>query len=342
MRKPLSSALVPFLLGSSLVLLLPGCESSGGLRVASVGNPPASGGGDGSGTDQGGTGGDKGTGGGGNGDTGGTGGGTGGAGALLSGLPVGGVVGPDGVGGTGLLANTGDPSNPNVAAPVLTTAGNAVLGVAGTTGKLVPDSTPIVGTVEKVLADTGQALVRAGDGSGYLVDGLTAAPGSAVTIAAGNATLVGTPGSNPLIGVSALSNTQTQGSLLTAGVSAAGNLVTAAGPEGTGGTLGNTVSALVPSNATGALGSATGAVGTIADVAVGNNQLLGGGAQAAVGASVISPTQPSGSVASVGVASGGKLLDVKVPALGVGTSASGGSTTTGGGLLGALPLSGSR
>ncbi|MXO64586.1 hypothetical protein [Altericroceibacterium endophyticum] len=141
-------------------------------------------------------------------------------------LAAGGLVGEEGVAGTGLLANTGDPENTNpVVSGVLVATGETVTTVADGTsqiatlvdGALPGGETSIVGRVVSTVDRTGQALVDTGNGQAYLVDGLTAAPGDTVSIALGEAT-IGEPTNDSLIGVSALSNSQPDASLASVGV----------------------------------------------------------------------------------------------------------------------------
>jgi hypothetical protein len=261
------------LLGSAAAVTLAGCESSGGVRLASVGGQGgvdgagSTGDGSGSGTDTGSDGSGSGTGTGssgsgsgsggtGSGGTGGTGNGSQSGSGLLSTIAVPGVVGSNGVADTGLLANTGNPSNPGVVGAVLVTAGNAALGANAQTPALVqlvdnavPGSVPIAGTVSQVLGATGQALVDTGQGKTYLVDGLTAAVGEAVSLNVLNKNVL--PGSGTqLIGASVLSTTQNTGTLATVGVDAAGKLVNAAvTPLGAGNAT--AVNAVVPGTTAG-------------------------------------------------------------------------------------------
>lgn len=156
--------------------------------------------------------------------------GLGGAGALA----VGGLVGPNGVAGTGLLANTGDPnSRLPVVSGVLVATGNTLTTVAGQGTILAdivdahtPGAIPLVGTVVGVVNSTGEALIQTGNGEQYLVDGVTAAPGELVNLTVGNAQVLGSANQTPLIGVSALSPNQSQGTALTVGVGSQGELLT--------------------------------------------------------------------------------------------------------------------
>ena len=149
-------------------------------------------------------------------------------------LAVGGLVGPNGVAGTGLLANTGDPNNRlPVVSGVLVASGNTLVSVAGQGTILAnivdahaPGAIPLVGTVVGVVQATGQALIRTGNGQEYLVDGVTAATGQLVNLTVGNAHVLGSASQSPLIGVSALSPNQSQGTALTVGVASNGELLT--------------------------------------------------------------------------------------------------------------------
>lgn len=149
-------------------------------------------------------------------------------------LATGGLVGPGGVAGTGLLANTGDPdSRLPVASGVLVATGSALerLAQPGTiladrVDAATPGGISLAGRVVDVVENTGQALVRTGNGQEYLVDGLTAAPGSLVNVTVGNARVLGSDSQSALIGASALSPSQTQGDALTVGAGSAGQVLT--------------------------------------------------------------------------------------------------------------------
>lgn len=148
-------------------------------------------------------------------------------------LATGGLIGPNGLAGTGLLAETGDPENsPELLSQglILTgeqaqlAAGSAFYAASIVDGAL-PGSTALAGTVIGVADNTGQALVQAGNGEIYLVDGLTAAPGDLITASIGEATAIG-GGDDSLLGLSVLSADQQDGSLVTLGVGSGGDLVT--------------------------------------------------------------------------------------------------------------------
>lgn len=125
--------------------------------------------------------------------------------------------------------------------------------------------------------------------------------------------------STQLVGVSALSPAQTQGQLATVGVLSSG-------------------AGLKPAAGVGQLASAD----NLLNVSVGDRTLLGGGeGTALVGASVLSPTQAQGTVATAGVLSGGQasaagpLAPVTGVVSGV-TGAVGGVVQGATGLLGGL------
>jgi hypothetical protein len=187
----------------------------------------------------------------------------GGAGAIA----VGGLVGPNGVAGTGLLANTGDPNNriPAVSG-VLVATGNTLTSVAGQGTILAnivdshtPGSIPLAGKVVGVVEATGQALIQTGNGQQYLVDGVAAAPGQLVNLTVGNAQVLGSSSDSALVGASILSPTQSVGEALTVGAGSAGQLLTLGTDAANGGgqTASNPVQGVVDT-ATGLLSGATG------------------------------------------------------------------------------------
>ena len=339
---------------STANLSLTACDSSGGMRVAGIGEQPATpvddgsgapgsgsgaGGGSNTGSGSGSAGGSAGggsasVGGSGSGSAGGVGsigGGASGSGVtgttsgLLASLPVPGVVGANGVGDTGVLANTGNPSNPGAVGTVLVAAGNAALGANAQTPTLVkavdaaiPGSVPIAGTVSRVIGATGQALVDTGNGKTYLVDGLTASAGQAVALNVVGKNITA-PGASPLVGTSVLSNGQNGGGLATVGVDSAGNLVKAVATP-----LGTDNAPIVTASATGSTAGLTNGAGRLVGANAGTTTLLGtNGATPLVGASVLSPTQTTGSLASVGAGSAGNTASVTAGPL---AGASGGGT----------------
>lgn len=165
-----------------------------------------------------------------------------GAGLQTSALAVGGLIGEEGVAGTGLLANTGDPDNATPAASGVLVRSGATLSRSSATGapfaenvdSAAPGEVALIGTVIEVLDDTGQALVRTGNGEEYLVDGLATAPGDLVLLTTGESEVLGgEDDATPLIGASLLSPAQSQGELLTVGAgtsTADGSILTLASP----------------------------------------------------------------------------------------------------------------
>lgn len=147
-------------------------------------------------------------------------------------LAVGGLVGPNGVAGTGLLANTGDPDNTNeTLSAVLTQTGeeisSASVFIASAIDETVPGGVPLTGTVLGVLDETGQTLVQTANGDAYLVDGLLAAPGDLITATVGGARAIGSEDTDALIALNTLSEQADMGQLATVGVGSGGDLATA-------------------------------------------------------------------------------------------------------------------
>lgn len=228
------------LLSTGLLFTLPGCESSGSHRIASVGAQgfetaaASEDGGDGSS----GTSGSAGA----SGSASAGGSGSSGSGSLngRSALATGGLVGPGGAAGTGLLANTGDPTNRNRrGSGVIVAAGerSSALAQRGTPlaeriDRRLPGNASITGRVIRTIDATGQTLVRSGNGQEYLVDGLAAAPGQLVTVNARDNQIIGRSGDKPLIAGSLVSPTQQQGELATAGADSGGRTVTVGTPAG--------------------------------------------------------------------------------------------------------------
>lgn len=246
---------------STLALLLSACESSGGLRVASVGSgmPGAgSGSGSGSGTD---TSGGSTSGGGG---TGSSGSGSGGSGS--------------GTGGTATTAGLFQQVS-----PVLTTAGNAVLGVSDGQGNVttpiataLPVAQPVTGTITRVLNDTGTVLVDAGAGRTLLLQGAQGVVGDLVSIDIGGQTVTnGLDGTTGAIGVGVLGDTQPTGTLASLGVLDAGNTALA------------TVNGIADVRVTNVTSSTGGIADNLLNVALGGNQLLGSGDPALVNANLL-------------------------------------------------------
>jgi hypothetical protein len=271
-------------------MVLSGCDSNGSRRIASIGSPaPVK-------SAPGGTGGDGGSAGSTNGGTGGSGGvgGTGGSGGVGNNGGAGGSGGAGGAGGAGGPGGAGGSDGLAVAtnelAPILATAGNAVLGLSGAQSQVtapintaIPATQPITGTVTTVLNDAGQALVDVGGGKMLLVDGLKGVVGDVVNINLGNTALTSpATGSQGAIGLGVLTNTQPEGTLASVGVLAAGNSVNA---------VVNGVANVSIANVT----SPTGGVEpNLLNVALGGNQLIGNGQPGTINANLLSGGLPTG------------------------------------------------
>ncbi len=338
---------------STLVLLLSACESSGGFRVASVGTPGAGSGSSGSGSagtgsDTGGTGGGTSSGG----TAGGSGGGSG-AGSGTGGTGTGTGTGGTGAGGgtgTGTGGGTTTASALQQLSPVLTTAGNAVLGVADAQGNVttpiataLPVTQPVTGTITRVLTDTGTVLVDAGAGRTLLLQGAQGVVGDLVSIDLGGRTVTtGLDGTTGAIGAGVLGDTQPTGTIATLGVLNAGNTALA------------TVNGIADVQVTNVTSPTGGLADNLLNVALGGNQLLGSGDPALVNANILPAGVPtpgtgttggllapvSGVVDAVGSTvqnvTGGALAPIGVSAdasASGGTTASADATASPGGLL---------
>ena len=125
----------------------------------------------------------------------------------------------------------------------------------------------------------------------------------------------GADSSTQLVGVSALSPTQTQGQLATVGVLSSGQTLNAGVTE-------------------------VASAGELLNVSLGDKTLIGGGEQALIGASVLSPTQAQGTLATAGVLSGGGATATAAgpltPVTNVVGGVVGGVTGTVGGLTGSV------
>lgn len=149
-------------------------------------------------------------------------------------IATGGLVGPSGIGGTGLLANLGDPSATiPVVSDVSASGGNIVTALA--TGldnglgqsDLPPELANVTGAVTGTLANVGGALEAFGSDGAPLVDGVTSAVSPILTASLGGGTLAGNPEDASLIGLSILSGDQQSGTLAEVGVGAGGTLLNA-------------------------------------------------------------------------------------------------------------------
>ncbi|WP_066702346.1 hypothetical protein [Sphingobium amiense] len=261
---------------STFALLLSACESSGGLRVASVGSgaPGAGSGGSGggSGTDNGG------------GAGGGTGGsGSGGSGSGSGGSGSGGSGSGTGSGGSGTGGTTTTAGLLQQVSPVLTTAGNAVLAVSDGQGNVttpvataLPILQPVTGTITRVLNDTGTVLVDAGAGRTLLLQGAQGVVGDVVSIDVGGRTVTsGLDGTAGAVGVGLLGDTQPTGTVASVGVLNAGNTALAS------------VNGIADVRVTNVTAPTGGVADNLLNVALGSNQLLGSGDPALVNASLL-------------------------------------------------------
>ncbi|HEY0959414.1 MAG TPA: hypothetical protein VGE05_09095 [Novosphingobium sp.] len=82
----------------------------------------------------------------------------------------------------------------------------------------LPGDTALVGKVVQVVENTGQTLIDVGQGKGYLIDGLTAAPGDVVQLALNGTGGIGSGAESTLVGVSLLSGSQSSAELISAGL----------------------------------------------------------------------------------------------------------------------------
>ncbi len=224
-----ASLVSPFALCASLGLVLSACSSDGAMRVGAIG-PAGPAGAPGPQGEQG----EAGK----NGTPGmqGQQGAQGDDGNLTLGdagtLSVGGLVGPNGVAGTGLLANTGDPDNNNETwAWVGKEAGEELVEgsifIAQMADETAPGGVPFSGAVLGVLEDTGQTLIQTSNGDAYLVDGLLAAPGSLITGTVADSRPIGSEDSEALIALSKFSEESEMGQLVSTGLGSGGELASA-------------------------------------------------------------------------------------------------------------------
>jgi hypothetical protein len=126
--------------------------------------------------------------------------------------------------------------------PILVTAGNAVIGVAGAQSKLVNGVTtqvirPVDGLVTRVLTKTGQTLVDIGQGNTLVLGKAGGQVGDLLRIDLGSKTVIGAPSGSPLLGVGVLSATGQNSAALGLGVlnpAGSGNIVTVTGSKPAG------------------------------------------------------------------------------------------------------------
>lgn len=149
-------------------------------------------------------------------------------------IATGGLVGPSGVGGTGLLANLGDPSTSlPVVSDVSASGGNLITSVsAGLDGALGQANLPtelasVTGAVTQTLTGVGGALEAFGTDGTPLIDGLASSVSPLLTAGLGGGTLVGDDSGSSLIGLSLLSPDQQMGSLAEVGIASGTSLLNA-------------------------------------------------------------------------------------------------------------------
>lgn len=166
---------------------------------------------------------------------------------------------------------------------MLTTAGNAVLGVSDGQGNVttpiataLPVAQPVTGTITRVLNDTGTVLVDAGAGRTLLLQGAQGVVGDLVSIDIGGRTVTnGLDGTTGAIGVGVLGDTPPTGTLASLGVLDAGNTALA------------TVNGIADVRVTNVTSSTGGIADNLLNVALGGNQLLGSGDPALVNANLL-------------------------------------------------------
>ncbi|KDA04180.1 hypothetical protein [Hyphomonas oceanitis] len=222
-------------------------------------------------------------------------------------IATGGLVGPDGLAGTGLFANLGDPST---TMPVgsdtsngmgsvfasLEEGTNMAMNDADQTGTLSPAVAPVTQTIGNV----GDTLTAFGSTGEPLVDGLTSSVAPILTASVGQATAAGDTSETSALGLSVLSPEQTSGTLGEIGVASNDTLlnVDLATSTDTGLAIGDVASV--------DLGPVTDGLNGLNDL----NDTSGSTASSPLGLSVLSEEQNSGTLAEVGVASNDTLLNV--------------------------------
>ncbi|MBY9068472.1 hypothetical protein K1X12_16340 [Hyphomonas sp. WL0036] len=147
-------------------------------------------------------------------------------------IATGGLIGPSGVGGTGLLANLGDPSTSiPVVSDTASSGGTLLTSTATGIDTLIaqtdlPDEiTSVTGAVTETVANVGDALTGFGENGEPLVDGVTGAVSPILTASLGGGTLAGDSDGSSLIGLSILSPEQETGTLAEVGVATDGTLL---------------------------------------------------------------------------------------------------------------------
>lgn len=149
-------------------------------------------------------------------------------------IASGGLIGPSGLGGTGLLANLGDPSG---SIPVVSDASASIgggvasvgtgLDAALTEANLPSELASVTGAVTQTVTNVGGALDAFGTDGAPLVDGLSSSVSPLLTASLGEGTLAGDADGSSLLGLSVLSSDQQAGSLAEVGVASGGTLLNA-------------------------------------------------------------------------------------------------------------------
>lgn len=147
-------------------------------------------------------------------------------------IATGGIVGPDGVGGTGLLANFGDPSTSIPIVSDASVTGGSMIGESGSQLSAgiagLGDDTVISDVLlaaSGTVSSLGGALAASGSGDATLVDATLASTTPLLSAGVGGAMTLGGDNGSSLIGVSVLSAEQQSGTLLETGVGSNGSLL---------------------------------------------------------------------------------------------------------------------
>lgn len=149
-------------------------------------------------------------------------------------IATGGLVGPSGIAGTGLLANLGDPDTTAPAgSDQMTESGlllasiseqaDSTLAEAGAPAEL----TGLTGALTDTTGNIGTALADAGANGDPLVDGLTSSLSPILTAGIGEGTVAGGDGSDSLLGISLLASEPDSGTLTEIGAASGGSLLNA-------------------------------------------------------------------------------------------------------------------
>jgi len=147
-------------------------------------------------------------------------------------IATGGLVGSEGLAGTGLFANLGDPSTsiPGISdasagiGTVVASLGGGlddVVSQIDQTGQLTTLTSPVTETVSNV----GTALTSFGTDGAPLVDGVTSSVSPLLTASIGGGDALGDSSGTSALGVSVLSAGQTSGSVGEVGVASNGSLL---------------------------------------------------------------------------------------------------------------------